>query len=63
MMPQKDPFAQVLCDLAVSIEISKQVEAELGHMRERAIRQSDGPAAVPFPQRAVLRQVRAIFGR
>jgi len=37
MMPQKDPFAQVLCDLAASVEISKQLESELDHLRQAAI--------------------------
>ncbi len=37
MMPQKDAFAQVLCDLAVSIEISKQLESELDLLRRIAV--------------------------
>jgi hypothetical protein len=36
MMPQKDPFAQVLCDLAASVEISKQLESALDQLRHAA---------------------------
>ncbi len=36
MMPQKDLFAQVLCDLAASVEISKQLESELDKLRQAA---------------------------
>lgn len=34
MMPQKDPFAQLLCDMAASVEISKQLETELDHLKQ-----------------------------
>lgn len=34
MMPQKDPFAQVLCDMAASVEISKQLESELDQLSQ-----------------------------
>ncbi len=40
MMPRKDLFAQVLCDLATSIEISIQLENELSQIRRLAARRS-----------------------
>ncbi len=38
MMPRKDPFGQILCDLASSIELSKQLETELARIRRLAAR-------------------------
>ncbi len=43
MMPENDPFAQVLCELAASVEISKQLEVELEHIRVSAMRGSANP--------------------
>ncbi len=36
MMPPKDPFAQVLCDLAASVQISNQLESELDRLKQAA---------------------------
>lgn len=41
MMPQKDPFAQLLCDMAASVEISKQLESELDQLKQTASCESE----------------------
>lgn len=41
MMPQKDPFAQLLCDIAASVEISKQLESELEQLIQTESRESE----------------------
>jgi hypothetical protein len=46
MMPPKDPFAQLLCDMAASVEISKQLESELDQLKQGASCGSEHEAMV-----------------